>query len=58
MYKFFIAILLICQAMVVNAQLPQYEGSYNENQTLQEYFDAAYPHYDKSIIYVFFNNNY
>ena len=58
MYKFFIAILLICQAMVVNAQLPQYEGGYNENQTLQEYFEAAYPHYDKSIIYVFYNNNY
>ena len=30
----------------------------NENQTLQEYFEAAYPHYDKSIIYVFYNNNY
>ncbi|MBQ8785365.1 MAG: hypothetical protein IJZ59_04905 [Alphaproteobacteria bacterium] len=58
MYKFFIVILLICQAMVVNAQLPQYEGSYNDNPTLQEYFDAAYPHYDKSIIYIFYNNEY
>ena len=58
MYKFFIVILLRCQAMVVNAQLPQYEGSYDDNPTLQEYFDAAYPHYDKSIIYIFYNNEY
>ena len=33
-----------------------YQGKYNPNMTLQEYFQAAYPHYDKPIIYVFYND--
>ncbi len=36
---------------------PVYEGGYNPDQNLSEYFSEAYPNYDKSIIYVFFNNN-
>ena len=33
-----------------------YQGEYNPSMTLQEYFQAAYPHYDKPIIYVFYND--
>ena len=36
------------------AQLPQYQGGYNPEQNLQEYFAAAYGNHDKSIIYVFY----
>lgn len=39
------------------AQTPQYQGAYNPQQNLQEYFSAAYPNYEKSIIYIFFNNS-
>lgn len=59
MYKFllfigayFFAIDNVC------AQFPQYQGEYNPNQTLQEYFAAEDENYDKSIIYVFYNNDY
>ena len=40
------------------AQLPQYQGEYNPNQTLQEYFAEEDENYNKSIIYVFYNNDY
>ncbi len=33
-----------------------YEGEYNPDQTMQEYFDAAYYNYNRPIIFVFFNN--
>lgn len=33
-----------------------YQGSYDPDQSLQNYFEAAYPRYSKSIIFVFFNN--
>ena len=33
-----------------------YQGKYNPNMTLQEYFQTAYPHNDKPIIYVFYND--
>lgn len=33
-----------------------YQGEYNPNQTMQEYFDAAYYNYSKPIIFIFFNN--
>ncbi len=39
-----------------NGQLT-YEGEYNSNQNLSEYFAEAYPNYNKPIIYVFFNND-
>ena len=42
----------------VFAQLPQYQGEYNPNQTLQEYFAAENENYHKSIIFVFYNNDY
>lgn len=34
-----------------------YQGAYNPNMNLQEYFSAEDEDYSKSIIYVFFNNN-
>ena len=46
--------LLPCWVM---AQLPQYQGQYNPQESLQEYFAQTQPHYDRSIIFVFFNNN-
>lgn len=49
---YFLAMRSVC------AQLPQYQGEYNPNQTLQEYFTAEDENYNKSIIYVFYNNNY
>ena len=42
----------------VYAQLPQYQGEYNQNQTLREYFAAEDENYNKSIIYVFYNNQF
>lgn len=42
---------------LVKAQLPQYQGAYNPQQNLQEYFAESNANYNKSIIYVFFNNS-
>lgn len=39
-------------ALPANANLV-YQGEYNPNQNLQEYFNESYPNYDKSIIYIF-----
>ena len=33
-----------------------YQGEYNPNISLEEYFDEAYSNPDKSIIYVFYND--
>lgn len=52
------AIAYLFAIKYVYAQLPQYQGEYNQNQTLQEYFAAENENYNKSIIYVFYNNNY
>lgn len=57
MYKLFWGFLIgLAIAMPLHAELT-YEGGYNPNQNLEEYFQEAYPNYDKSIIYVFYNNN-
>lgn len=48
--------IMVALAIPLHAELT-YEGAYNPNQNLQEYFDEAYPNYDKPIIYVFFNND-
>ena len=34
-----------------------YQGEYNPNQSMQEYFNASYYNYSKPIIFVFFNND-
>ncbi|MBP5399985.1 MAG: hypothetical protein J6Y53_06215 [Alphaproteobacteria bacterium] len=52
------AIAYLFAIRYVYAQLPQYQGEYDPNQTLQEYFAAEDENYNKSIIYVFYNNNY
>ncbi len=57
MYKIFWGFLIgIAITMPLHAQL-NYEGADNANQDIQEYFQSAYPQYDKPIIYIFFNNN-
>ncbi len=59
MFRFLVFIVAYFYAFeCVYAQLPQYQGGYNPNQSLQEYFAAEDQNYDKSIIYVFYNNNY
>lgn len=59
MLKFFSGLVLglFLWTSAASAQEPQYQGGYNPNQNLQEYFNEAYPNYNKSIIYVFFNNS-
>jgi len=39
----------------LHAELSYQEG-YNPELSLQEYFNQAYPHYNKSIIYIFYND--
>ena len=57
--KFFWAVVLTIFVLgCAWAQIPVYQGEYNPNQNLQEYFAAEDGNYDKSIIYVFYNNNY
>lgn len=48
--------IMVALAIPLHAELT-YQGEYNSNQNMQEYFSEAYPNYDKSIIYIFFNNN-
>ncbi|MBR1648324.1 MAG: hypothetical protein IJ689_01835 [Alphaproteobacteria bacterium] len=58
MKKYILAALSVMLPSTLCAQLPQYQGAYNPNQTLEEYFQAENQNYDKSIIYVFYSNNY
>ena len=56
--KNIICIIAVCVfPCLVKAQLPQYQGAYNPQQNLQEYFAESNANYNKSIIYVFFNNS-
>ena len=48
-------ILMLAVGVPAAAQVQNADG-YMPSQTLQEYFDANRTNYDKSIIYVFFNN--
>ena len=41
--------------LLLHAELSYQEG-YNPELSLQEYFNQAYPHYNKSIIYIFYND--
>src|SRR5574344_1115327 len=57
MHKILWAILLVSAIILpLRAELT-YESGYIPNQSLQEYFNEAYPNYNKSIIYVFFNSD-
>lgn len=55
MYKL-ILLLGLFFSFSVNSQELNYEGEYNPNQSLQGYFNEAYPKYPKSIIYLFYNS--
>ena len=48
-------LLGLCFTYNLHAELT-YEGEYDPNMTLQEYFEKAYPNPQKSIIYVFYND--
>ena len=49
----FLLCLAVC--LPLRAELT-YQGEYNSDLSLQEYFNQAYPRPDKSIIYVFYND--
>lgn len=56
MKKFILSLcLVLAAAFPLRAQVEPTDG-YMPSQGLQEYFDASRANYDKSIIYVFFNN--
>lgn len=48
-------LLTIAVVLPLKAELT-YQGEFDPNISLQEYFDRAYPQPDKSIIYVFYND--
>lgn len=54
--KIFLLLALLLFSLSAKAQL-NYNESYNPEQNLQEYFQEANPNYNKSIIYVFYNDN-
>ena len=54
MIKAILTAVMLLLPVAVRAQLPQYQGGYNPEQNLQEYFDEARGNYKKSIIYVFY----
>ncbi len=54
-YFWFLAILFFIPAAFLRAQVQNTDG-YMPDQSLREYFAASDNNYDKSIIYVFFNN--
>ena len=56
MQIFWSFMIMIAMAIPLHAELT-YEGAYNPGQNMQEYFNEAYPNYNKSIIYVFYNDN-
>ena len=56
MQKVFWTFLLgLAIALPLRAELT-YEGAYNSDINLEEYFDLAYPSPQKSIIYIFYND--
>lgn len=52
LWSFLLGIAFI---MPLHAELT-YQGQFNPGMSLQEYFDAAYPQPQKSIIYIFYND--
>lgn len=48
-------LLAIAVVLPLKAELT-YQGEFDPNISLEEYFDRAYPQPDKSIIYVFYND--
>ena len=52
LWAFLLGISII---LPLHAEL-SYQGEYNPNITLEEYFNEAYPNPKKSIIYVFYND--
>lgn len=54
-YLLWTVLLSISVVLPLHAELT-YEGDYNPDQSLQEYFNEESPQYEKSIIYVFYND--
>ena len=52
LWSFLLGISII---MPLHAEL-SYQGEFDSDMTMQEYFNAAYPQPQKSIIYVFYND--
>ena len=52
----FLALLLSGIAAVSLYAQPVYEGGFNPNLSFSQYLEQAYPHYDKPLIYVFYND--
>lgn len=55
MKKIFYAAMFLAAATSARAEL-SYQGGSNPNWTQQQYFNAAYPEYQQSVIYVFYNS--
>lgn len=57
MKKIVLALFISLAAISVKAQLLQYQNVIGPQQALQEYFAASDANRNKSIIYIFYNNN-
>ncbi len=57
MKKFLFALVVCVVPSLVVAQFVSYQDEFGQSESLQEYFAESPANYDKSIIYVFFNNN-
>lgn len=55
--KFFLLTLLLLASVSAQAQQLQYEGPAAPDQPLEQYFAAEDQNYNKSIIYVFYDND-
>lgn len=55
MKHIWLCLCLLCLSFPTAAQVENTDG-YGPNQNLQEYFDESNANYNKSIIYIFFNN--
>lgn len=56
MLKYIFALIFIIAASTANSQQLQFNENYSPDTPIQQYFQEAYPNYNKSIIYVFYNN--
>ncbi len=55
--KFFLLTLLLLASVSARAQQLQYEGTAAPGEPLEQYFAAEDQNYNKSIIYVFYDND-
>lgn len=56
MFRFFVVLLILCGAAIpLHAELT-YQGGFNPDISLEQYFEEEHPKYERSIIYVFYNS--